>query len=198
MAVHQSHGAFRMTFGDGMAGELRRVTGRWWAVALLGVATAVLGILLLANLAVAVGTLAILVAIALFAEGADEIITAGRHRTRWPFYLLGVLWIVVGVIALAWPGITLLALAVLVGAGFVVGGIGQIAAALTWRRRLPLWGLWLALGVVTLLIGVVAPVWPGLTILTLAIWLGIALLVRGIGELWFAFQLRRAHQAIER
>ncbi|GAB3572562.1 hypothetical protein GCM10027445_30280 [Amycolatopsis endophytica] len=197
MAVHQPSGAFRISFGQGMAGELRRVTGRWWLVAALGVATTVLGVLLLANLAAAVGTLAVLVAIALFVEGIDEIATAERHRTRWPSYLLGAVWIVVGVIALAWPGITLLTLAVVVGIGFVVAGIGQIGATVTWRRNLPVWGLWLAMGVVTLAIGVLALVWPGITILTLALWLGVALVVRGVGALWFGLQLRRAHRAVE-
>ncbi|MGI6877012.1 HdeD family acid-resistance protein [Amycolatopsis sp. 3B14] len=196
MAAHQPYGAFRVTLGAGAGGELRRVTGRWWMVALLGVATAVLGVLLLVNLAVAVGTLAVIVAIALLFEGFDEVLTADRHRTRWPSYLLGVVWIGIGVIALAWPGITLLTLAVVVGVGFVVAGAGQIAASLAWRRRLPMWGLWLGLGVVTLLIGVVALVWPDLTILTLAIWLGIALVLRGAGALRFALQLRRAHQAM--
>ncbi|GHE81202.1 hypothetical protein GCM10017786_09420 [Amycolatopsis deserti] len=197
MAVHQPSGAFRVSFGEGMARELRRVTGRWWMVALLGVATLVLGVLLLANLATAVGTLAVLVALALLFEGFDEILTAERHRTRWPSYLLGLVWIAVGVIALAWPGITLLTLAVVVGAGFVLAGVGQIAASVAWRARLPMWGLWLGLGVVTLLIGLVALVWPDLTILTLAIWLGLALVMRGLGALWFGLQLRRAHRAVE-
>lgn len=197
MTVNQPYGAFRVTFGEGMAGELRRVTSRWWMVALLGVATAVLGVLLLANLAVAVGTLAVIVAIALLFEGFDEILTAERHRTRWPSYLLGAVWIVVGVLALAWPGITLLTLAVVVGVGFVVAGVGQIGASVTWRRRLPMWGLWLGLGVVTLVIGLLALIWPGLTILTLAVWLGVALVMRGVGALWFGLQLHRASRAIE-
>ncbi|WP_116101422.1 HdeD family acid-resistance protein [Amycolatopsis thermalba] len=197
MAADQPYGAFRVISGAGVGRELRRVTGRWWMVALLGAATAAGGVLLLVNLAVAVGTLAVIVAIALLFEGIDEILTAGRHRTRWPSYLLGAVWIAVGMIALAWPGITLLTLAVVVGIGFVVAGAGQIAAAVAWRRRLPMWGLWLGLGVVTLLIGVVALVWPDLTILTLAIWLGIALVLRGAAALWFGLQLRRAHRAIE-
>lgn len=194
MAVDQPSGAFRITFGQDMARELQRVTGRWWVVAGLGIATTVLGVLLLANLAAAVGTLAVLVAIALFAEGIDEIVTADRHRTHWPSYLLGAVWIAVGVIALAWPGITLLTLAVVVGIGFIVNGLGQIGASVKFRRSLPMWGLWLALGAITLLIGVLALVWPGLTILTLAIWLGVALVARGVGALWFGLQLHQVHR----
>ncbi|MCG8920075.1 DUF308 domain-containing protein [Actinokineospora sp. PR83] len=177
---------------------LHRLTGRWWVVAVLGFLVAVLGIVLLADLAVAAGTLAVLVAIGLIFDGAAEIATAGRHRAGWPAYVLGGLWLVLGVLALVWPGMTLLALAVCVGIGFVLGGVVQVGAALSARKRLPMWGLWLALGVVTFVVGVLALVLPGLTILTLAVWLGVALLFRGIGMVWFGFTLRRLHTATGR
>lgn len=192
MATTDTYRAFGITFAGELAEEVRRISRRWWLIALLGLATVVLAILLLANLATAVGVLTVLVAIALLVEGVDDLVMAGRHRVRWPSYLIGALWIIVGVVGLVWPGITLLALAVVVGVGFVVAGVGQIGAALTWRRGLPMWGLWLTLGILTLLIGVIALVWPGLTILTLAIWLGIGLLLRGLGTLWFSLQLRKA------
>ncbi|TKG73343.1 DUF308 domain-containing protein [Prauserella endophytica] len=192
MATTDTYRAFGITFAGELAEEVRRISRRWWLIALLGLATVVLAILLLANLATAVGVLTVLVAIALLVEGVDDLVMAGRHRVRWPSYVIGALWIIVGIVALVWPGISLLALAVVVGVGFVVAGVGQIGAALTWRRGLPMWGLWLTLGILTLLIGVIALVWPGLTILTLAIWLGIGLLLRGLGTLWFSLQLRKA------
>ena len=174
---------------------LHRLTARWWVVAALGFLVAALGVLLLADLAAAAGTLAVLVALALILDGAAEVATAGRHHAAWPAYLLGGLWLALGVLALVWPGMTLLALAACVGVGFVLGGFVQIGSALTARRRLPMWGLWLALGALTFAVGVLALVLPGLTILTLAVWLGIALLVRGVGMLWFAFTLRRLNKA---
>ncbi|GHF80472.1 uncharacterized membrane protein HdeD (DUF308 family) [Amycolatopsis bartoniae] len=176
--------------------QVRRVTGRWWLVTLLGLATAVLGVLLLANLATAVGVLATLVAIALIVEGVNQLVTADRQHRRWPAYALGVVWVVVGVIALAWPGITLLALAATVGVGLVVGGVIEAAGAIAARRALPMWGLWLTLGVLTLVIGIIALAWPGLTILTLAIWLGITLVVRGVSAIAFGLLLRRAHRSV--
>ncbi|KAA9162012.1 hypothetical protein FPZ12_012265 [Amycolatopsis acidicola] len=190
MTANESYPPFTMPVAE----ELQRVTGRWWVAAILGVVTAVLGLLLLVDLATAVGVLAVLVAIALLADGFTELLTAGRQTPSWPAYLIGVVWIVFGVVALAWPGITLLALATLVGIGLIIGGVMQIAAAVTGRRGLPMWGLYLALGIITVIIGLLALVWPGITILTLAIWLGITLLFRGIGTIWFSMMLRRAHK----
>ncbi|MBK1784534.1 HdeD family acid-resistance protein [Prauserella cavernicola] len=190
MPATEPHGAFGITFEGELADELRAMARRWWVIGLLGFGTAVVGVLLLANLATAVGVLSVLVAIALLIEGVDDVVMAGRHRVRWPSYVLGALWIVAGLITLVWPGITLLTLAVVVGVGFVVAGAGQVGAALTWRRQLPMWGLWLALGVLTVVIGVLALSLPEATILTLAVWFGLGLLLRGLGTIWFSLQLR--------
>jgi uncharacterized membrane protein HdeD (DUF308 family) len=195
MATNQPYRPFGLYSGDGLGETVRRVTGRWWLVTLLGAGTSVLAILLLVNLATAVGVLALLVAIALIVDGVNELIMADRQRRRWPAYFLGVVWIIVGVLALAWPGLTLLALATLVGVGLIVGGAIEAGMAVSMRNALPMWGLWLGLGLLTVLIGVLALAWPGLTILTLAIWLGVNLLLRGIGTIWFSLLLRRARQA---
>ena len=52
----------------------------------------------------------------------------------------------------------------------------------------------LAYGIITLLLGVM--VWPGISLLTLAVVLGVWLLVLGIMEIVFAFQLRSAGRAV--
>lgn len=197
MVTNQPYRPFGLYAGDGPGETVRRVTGRWWLVTLLGVATTVLAICLLANLATAVGVLAVLVAIALIVDGFNELLTADRQYRRWPTYALGVVWIVIGVIALAWPGITLLALAAIVGVGLIVGGVMEAGTAVMMRRALPMWGLWLVLGVLTVIIGILALAWPSLTILTLAIWLGVNLLFRGLGTIWFSLLLRQARQAIQ-
>ena len=98
---------------------------KWWLIVALGIALIVIGVLLLVNTDAAEFTLALLVAIALFLAGADEIVEAPRHRTRWPSYVLAAIWIAAGVIALVWPEVTLWALAFVVGLGFFVGGVAE-------------------------------------------------------------------------
>ena len=51
--------------------------------------------------------------------------------------LSGVTNVVVGVLALAWPGVTVLVLAVLFGVRTVVSGFGQIALGLRLRGAPP-------------------------------------------------------------
>ncbi len=58
------------------------------------------------------------------------------------------------------------------------------------------WGWPPAYGIITLLLGVMVLVWPGISLLTLAVVLGVWLLVLGIMEIVFAFQLRSAGRTV--
>jgi len=52
------------------------------------------------------------------------------------------------------------------------------------------WGVWLVIGLVEVAAGVAAIAWPDVTILIVAIIIGIDLLIAGLAELAVAFQLR--------
>jgi len=163
---------------------------RWWLVVVLGVAISVVGILLLANLASAAFTLALLIGLGLLLTGIEEIVEADRHQKRWPSYVLGAIWIVTAIWAVAWPGVTLWALAVVIGIGLIAGGIVGIAFAISYRRELPFWGVWLLDGLVSIAFGVMALAWPRATIIVLAILLGIRVLFRGLSTISFGLSLR--------
>jgi uncharacterized membrane protein HdeD (DUF308 family) len=164
---------------------------KWWLILLLGVALIVIGVLLLVNTDAAQFTLALLIAFALFLAGIDSIVEAQRHRVRWPSYLMAAIWIVVGVIALAWPDVTLWALAVTVGVGFIVGGVTEAWSAISLHRALPSWGLWMIAGVLSAVAGVLCILWPDATVLVLAVLLGLWVVIRGIVTTLFALALRQ-------
>ena len=128
-----------------------------------------LGIFLLANPFSAVRTLALLVALDLALEGMDHIVNAPRYRVRWAAYLLGALYLVTGIVAVSWPGITLWALALIVGVGLVIGGGVQLLVVTLFHRDLPNRWVFLAMGVLTVLTGLLALSWPGATVLADAI-----------------------------
>ena len=76
--------------------------------------------------------------------------------------LLGVLAIIVGIIAVAWPGVTILALVILFAVyAFVDAGL-QAARAFSSGSAGPVFGH-LLLGLIDLAAGVIALVWPGPT-----------------------------------
>lgn len=173
----------------------RRVASKWWWYAIGGIAVMVLGVLLLANLFDAATTLAVLVAIALAFQGIDEIVNASRYRSRWPGYVVGGLYLITAVWAVAWPGITLWALAVVVGVGFVVSGLVEISMIARFHHHLPYRAAFIALGVMTILVGVLALAWPGATILVLAVLLGVRVFIEGLVLTMFGLGLRRFNNA---
>jgi uncharacterized membrane protein HdeD (DUF308 family) len=169
---------------------------KWWLIVALGVALIVVGFLLLVNTDAAEFTLALLVAIALFLAGADEIVEAPRHRTRWPCYVLAAIWIAAGVIALVWPEVTLWALALTVGLGFFVGGVAEAVLAIRFHRTLPAWGLWLVAGVLSAIAGVLCIAWPDATVFVLAVLLGLWVVIRGVVTLMFGLALGRVRHVV--
>ena len=107
--------------------------------------------------------------------------------TSTSLILLGVLGIVVGVVAIAWPGVTILALVILFAVyAFVAAGL-QTVRAFSSPTAGPVFGhLFLAL--VDVAAGVIAVVWPGPTAYVLVLVVAIWAFVAGFTEIFAAFQ----------
>jgi uncharacterized membrane protein HdeD (DUF308 family) len=107
--------------------------------------------------------------------------------TSTSLILLGVLAIIVGIIAIAWPGVTILALVILFAIyAFIDAGL-QAMRAFSSRTAGPVFGH-LLLALVDLAAGVIALVWPRPTALVLVIVVAAWALVGGFFEVFAAFQ----------
>ncbi len=98
------------------------------------------------------------------------------------FLFRGIAALVFGVITLVWPGLTVLALVILFGIFAIISGITAVAAALQ-NREAHGWGVLLFEGILWLLAGVVALVWPGVTALSFLYLLAVWAVITGILEL---------------
>jgi uncharacterized membrane protein HdeD (DUF308 family) len=119
----------------------------------------------------------------------DQVTRVGR-AWWWPA-IFGVVSIIAGVLVLAWPGPTLVVLAVLFGVELIVWGIYRLIGAITFgdagggART-----LWAILGVLSLLLGFYALRHIVITLLALGLLLGIFWLVDGIGLIVSAVEHR--------
>jgi uncharacterized membrane protein HdeD (DUF308 family) len=112
-------------------------------------------------------------------------------RNWWALALRGVFAVIFGVIAFAWPGITLAALVILYGAYAMADGIFAIAAAITGRpERAPWWALLLE-GVLGIAVGIMTFAWPGITALVLLYLIAGWAMATGVLEIAAAIRLRR-------
>ena len=99
----------------------------------------------------------------------------------------GVLALAIGIIALAWPQVTVLALVILFAVyAFIAAGL-QAMRAFSSRTAGPVLGH-LLLGLVDIAAGVIALAWPGPTALVLVLIVGIWAIIAGIVEIAAAFQ----------
>ncbi|HUK72436.1 MAG TPA: DUF308 domain-containing protein [Streptosporangiaceae bacterium] len=106
--------------------------------------------------------------------------------TSTSLILLGVLAVIVGIIAIAWPGVTILALVILFAIYAFIGAGLQAARAFSSRSAGPVFGH-LLLALIGLAAGVVALVWPEPTAYVLVIVVAAWALVGGFVEIFAGF-----------
>jgi uncharacterized membrane protein HdeD (DUF308 family) len=112
-------------------------------------------------------------------------------RSWWVLALRGIFGILFGVLALLWPGLTLLTLVALFAAYALLGGIASVIGAFSNRRANDDWWLPFLLGLVSIGAGIVAITNPFLTALVLVLVMGANALVTGVLDIIAAVRLRK-------
>jgi len=170
--------------------------GRHWGwVLAYGILTLLAGVAVLAWPSETLLVIAVLFGVQLIISGifrfvgalASDDLTGG---TRVMLALLGVLSIIIGLWAVRHAVLTLVALIVFLGIFWVINGLIEIFAALS-HRGMPDRGWSVLMGVLSAIAGIIVLAYPGLTLVGLAVILGIWLLVFGILEIVAAFRLRK-------
>jgi uncharacterized membrane protein HdeD (DUF308 family) len=99
----------------------------------------------------------------------------------WLYLLTGILWIIFGFIVLSFDDFTTVwAVAVFFGIGFIVGGIAELFVAS--RTRSWRWAH-ILFGIIAIIAGILALIWPGQTFLVLAAIIGWYVLFSGIMDI---------------
>lgn len=111
-------------------------------------------------------------------------------RRWWVMLLRGLAAIVIGIIAMAWPGITLLALVALFAVFSILDGVFGIVLGFRGEADGTVWWTMVILGLLSLAAGIVAIAWPGLTLWVLVTVIAVWAIVRGVFEIYAAIRLR--------
>jgi uncharacterized membrane protein HdeD (DUF308 family) len=100
--------------------------------------------------------------------------------------LRGFIAVLLGVIAIAWPGPTVAVLVILLGAFALVEGVTNVVAGVRGRE-----GWAIAEGVISVLAGIAIVVWPAITALVLLYIVAAWAIITGVIRIVAAVQLRR-------
>jgi len=120
---------------------------------------------------------------------ADELLEVSKGW--WLYLVAGVLWILFGWVVLSFNFDTVWAVAVFFGFGFIIGGTMELFVAFQvtgWR-----W-LHIAFGVIAIIAGIVALVWPGQTFLVLAAIIGWYILFAGIMDIVISIAVKEDNE----
>jgi len=180
---------------DQAGAQLARVGRSWgWPVA-CGVLTLVAGVLVLGWPGKTILLLAVILGIWLLVVGVFRLVAAiafddARGSSRTLLALLGVAALLVGILCLARPFQTATALALLLGAFWIVGGVIEFFHGIV--GRIPGRGWAIVGGLVSLIAGIVVLGYPGASLVVLAWLFGIWLIVLGAVAIAAGFAGRRS------
>ena len=111
-------------------------------------------------------------------------------KNWWLLLLRGIAAIIFGVLAFAWPGLTLLTLILFYGAFALVDGVLAIIAAIAGGAPAPRW--WLAIvGLLGIAAGLLTFLMPGLSALVLLFFIAGWAIATGVLQIIGAIQLRK-------
>jgi uncharacterized membrane protein HdeD (DUF308 family) len=176
---------------DSVAKSLFKGSGT--ALLIRGVVAVLFGVLVILWPGPTVIALVFLFGIYAIIDGVTSIgqyIRNKESRSAWQI-VGGIVSVLAGVVALVWPDITALVLAIVIGVWAVILGVSQIALAFEVKKTVRRWWLWLVTGIVTTLFGLLMMIFPGAGILSLLGLLSAFAIVTGALLIASGIELRR-------
>ncbi len=171
--------------------EVSEYARLWWLVALLGVISLVAGIIFVAQPSHSLNTLAVVFGIFLLIDGIVELVSAfGREAgDRAVAVILGVLGIVVGLILMRHPTHAVNAIGLVIGIWLVAAGIVRMFAAFAEPDHR---AARVAIAALEIVVGVIVVSDPHIGYATLAVIVGIWLILNGAAMLALGYLLHGA------
>lgn len=109
----------------------------------------------------------------------------------WMLLVRGICAIAFGVMAFAWPGMTLLVLVIMYGAYSLVDGVTAVILGIKSRHSNESWGAMVLVGMLGVLVGLIAFARPGIAETALLFFVAAAAVARGVFEIVAAIRLRK-------
>lgn len=171
---------------------LTRSQNPWILVLITGIVSTLFGLLVIFHPWEGLTALVFLVAVAFIISGIATVLENDEKFPRSATIISGVVLVLFGVVILAWPEATVLVLAVLAGVAQIIRG--GLRAGVAMNQQVVHRKYYMIMAVLNLVFGlgliVVTVLWPEVTIVVLALLIGINITVTGIVEIAMSFELR--------
>ena len=179
---------------SGLGSGIAALHAKWGWIVALGVVYLIAGFVALGSVVMATVASVIVVGAMMIVAGAAEIIGAFQMKSWGKFLiwvLLGVLYVVAGILTFDNPLLAAVLLTLFLGASLIASGAIRLFLAFSMKRESP-W-VWVALsGAITLLLGLlIVARWPVNSVYILGLFLGFDLIMAGAGWISLGFALKR-------
>jgi len=175
---------------------LLQTLGRtWWLVLLRGLSAIVFGILAWTWPGVTLITLVLFWGAYALVDGVAALIAGWQAKDSgkpmWQVVLVGVIGIAAGIFTFVQPGVTAVALLILIAAWAIVHGIFEIAAAIRLRKEIQNEWLLVISGVISVVFGILMILNPGAGAMAVLWIIGVFAIAYGALLVMLSFKLRK-------
>ena len=174
--------------------RLSTLAANWRALALRGLVALLFGLVVLFWPGLVLAVLTLLFGLYAVVDGAITFVPAlrssDRSTRRWLPFTEGAVGIIVGLLALFWPGLTIHGLVYIIAAWALVTGVLKILTAILLGAEVENGWLLAGSGALSVLFGVLLVVLARSDVSFLAPFVGVFAVVVGLALIVFAFRLR--------
>jgi len=174
---------------------LRMYGKYWWTFLIRGIMSVLFGLVALVLPGITLEIMVMLLAVFLFFDGLFSFAASlyGRRAgTQWGGLLFeGLAGIALGIFTFAWPAVTVLAIALIIGFWAMMTGVLEVIAAVKLRREIE--GEWLLglSGILSILLSGILLVNPGGGAVAITRIIGIYAILFGVSLVFLGLRLRR-------
>ena len=174
---------------------LERATHRWWTLVVRGILAIAFGIVAVVEPPAAVMAMVFVFGIYAIADGLTALSVllspATPERGGWLLGLGGVVSVAAGIMALAWPGITAVALFFLIAWWAIILGCTEILTAISYSKVIDNEWAIVVSGLLWIAFGVIVLVWPGAGVVAILAIIATFAIIRGVMLIVAGARLRR-------
>lgn len=169
-----------------------QLASTWWLVLIRGIAAVIFGILTIIWPGITLWVLVIFFGAYALVGGIFSVISAFRHGTESKAWLIisGIISILAGLVAFAWPGITTLALLFVIAFWAIFTGVSEIIAGIKLRKVIDNEWMLIIGGLLSVVFGVLLLIWPASGALALTWLIGIFAIVYGIAMIILSVRVK--------
>ncbi|MHB8894738.1 MAG: HdeD family acid-resistance protein [Candidatus Geothermincolia bacterium] len=165
----------------------------WWIWLVLGIAWVIISLVVLRITSASVTVVGVIVGIFLLVVGIQEFLVAAvSEGWKWLWIIFGVLFVIAGIFALAYPKNTFTAVANILGFIFLLVGIFWIVQSLATKEVDDLWWFGLIAGLLLIILAFwTAGQFFVTKAYTLLVFAGIFGLIHGVMDIVRSFQIKK-------